>query len=49
MNYQDYVKVVADHYMCDISLAKKIIESAKINGNSSELDNIIKNYFEKKG
>lgn len=50
MDYQDYVKAVADYYMCDTNIAKKIIESSKLNnGNSNDIDNIVRNYFESKG
>lgn len=41
MNKDFYLRCIAQHYMCDIELASKIIKSAELNGSKQELDKIV--------
>lgn len=36
-----YIKIISNHYMCSIDLAKKIIKSAELNNTKRELDRIV--------
>lgn len=41
-NNTEYLKAICRFYQCDIELAKKLLQSAKINKSKSELDRIVK-------
>lgn len=41
MDENAYVKIISQHYMCSIDLAKKIIKSAEMNNTKRELDRIV--------
>lgn len=36
-----YTQMVSKHFMCEVSLAKKLIKSAEINNTKKELDKIV--------
>lgn len=44
MDESIYVAAIADFYMCDTALAKKIIKSADLNGTRDSLDKIVEDY-----
>lgn len=46
MNFSEEVKIVSQHYMCDCSLAEKIIKSAELNSRKKEIERIIQNETE---